>query len=62
MKKLQILFPESQLHRLRSMARRQGRPVSELVRAAVDTWLAMHEFDPEVAAEGPPVYRCGSTW
>ncbi|TVR87486.1 MAG: ribbon-helix-helix protein, CopG family [Spirochaetaceae bacterium] len=59
MEKMQILFPEPQLHRLRSMARRQDRPVSELVRAAVDTWLAMHEFDPEVAPEGPPVYSCG---
>jgi predicted transcriptional regulator len=59
MKKMQILFPEPQLHKLRSMARRQDRPVSELVRAAVDTWLTLHEFDPAAQEEGPPVYSCG---
>ena len=39
MRKLQILFPEPQLRRLREIARRDDRPVSEVVRTAVQAWL-----------------------
>ena len=39
MRKLQILFPEPQLRRLREIARSEDRPVSELVRIAVAAWL-----------------------
>ena len=56
---MQILFPEPQLARLRNLAKRQDRPVSEIVRAAVDSWLGMHEYDGDAAAEEAPVYRCG---
>jgi hypothetical protein len=59
MEKLQILFPEPQLHSLRKIARSQDRPVSELVRAAVDVWLARHEPWAEEAREEPPTYNCG---
>lgn len=58
MEKLQILFPEPQLRSLRKLARVQDRPVSELVRAAVDSWLAGHS-PPETVAEPPPSYHCG---
>jgi hypothetical protein len=59
MKKLQILFPEPQLHSLRKIARSQDRPVSELVRAAVDAWLARHEPYSGEVREEPPSYNCG---
>ena len=39
MQKLQILFPEPVLARLREMARHADRPVGELVRRAVDDFL-----------------------
>ena len=39
MQKMQILFPEPTLARLRRTARRTDRPVSELVRRATEDWL-----------------------
>jgi hypothetical protein len=60
MQKMQILFPEPQIERLRRIAAAQDRPVSELVRGAVDFWLTRYgEKGGEVAAESPPVYACG---
>jgi hypothetical protein len=58
MEKLQILFPEPQLKRLRRIAEERDRPVSELIRSAVDAWL---ERNPEgkVVAESPPSYKGG---
>ena len=48
MQKLQILFPEPVLRRLRELARKEDRPVSEIVRKAVDAWIEKTE---------PPVER-----
>lgn len=60
MQKMQILFPEPQLERLRRIAAAQDRPVSELVRGAVDFWLTRYGGqEAEAAAEAPPVYGCG---
>lgn len=60
MEKLQILFPEPQLRRLRGIAKRQDRPVSELVRNAVDLWLSRQGSGPiDSVSETPPVYNCG---
>jgi hypothetical protein len=59
MEKLQILFPEPQLARLRQAAKVMDRPVSELVRAAVDTWLAANTPAPARVRESPPVYGLG---
>jgi hypothetical protein len=59
MEKLQILFPEPQLARLRQAAKVMDRPVSELVRAAVDTWLAANAPAPRQVREAPPVYGLG---
>ena len=60
MQKMQILFPEPQLARLRRMAAAMDRPVSELVRSAVDFWLSRYgEAEADLAAEAPPVYGCG---
>lgn len=59
MEKMQILFPEPQLARLRHAARVLDRPVSELVRAAVDVWLETHAPAPQAVRERPPVYGLG---
>ena len=42
------------------MSRAQDRPVSELVRAAVDAWLARHEPWTEAVREDPPCFHCGN--
>jgi hypothetical protein len=39
MRKVQILFPEPQLKRLREVARREDRPLSEVVRRAAEAYL-----------------------
>jgi len=39
MQKIQILFPDPVMERLRAVARPQDRPVSDLVRRAVDRLL-----------------------
>ena len=39
MQKIQILFPDPVMERLRTVARQQDRPVSEVVRRAVDRLL-----------------------
>lgn len=60
MRKMQILFPEPQLARLRSVAASLDRPVSEIVRSAVDFWLSRYGGSGvEAAAENPPAYSCG---
>ena len=59
MEKLQILFPEPQIRRLRSLAQRQDRPISELVRAAVDLWLSRTDTNAETVRESPPVFHGG---
>lgn len=60
MQKMQILFPEPQLARLRRIAAAEDRPVSELVRGAVEFWLSRYgEPAPDAVGESPPVYACG---
>jgi hypothetical protein len=39
MQKMQILFPDPAMEKLRSLARQEDRPISELVRLAVDRFL-----------------------
>jgi len=39
MQKIQILFPDPQMRRLRELARSEDRPVSEVVRRATEAWL-----------------------
>jgi hypothetical protein len=43
---------------LRRIAEERDRPVSELIRAAVDAWLERNPGGP-VAAESPPSYKVG---
>ena len=59
MRKMQILFPEPQLRRLREIAGRQDRPVSELVRNAVDLWIDRQGDCGSAVLEEAPMYRCG---
>ena len=60
MQRMQILFPEPQLGKLRIIAKEQDRPVSELIRNAVDFWLSRHALEElSSVAEHPPVYSCG---
>jgi len=39
MKKIQILFPDPQMERLRRAARVEDRPISEIVRRATEEYL-----------------------
>ena len=39
MQKIQILFPEPQMRRLRDAAALEDRPISEVVRRATESWL-----------------------
>jgi Arc/MetJ-type ribon-helix-helix transcriptional regulator len=59
MEKIQILFPEPQLRKLRVLAQKQDRPVSELVRSAVELWLSRTEPDEKETTGGPPVFHGG---
>lgn len=59
MEKMQILFPKPQLDRLRRIAGARDRPVSELVRAAVDAWLERQGETLGQVREAPPKYHCG---
>lgn len=57
---MQVLFPEPQLRELRQIAHAQDRPVSELIRNAVDFWLT-RQSSPlgDEVRESPPAYHCG---
>lgn len=59
MEKMQILFPRPQLERLRRIAQERDRPVSELVRAAVDLWLERQGDPTPGLREAAPIYHCG---
>lgn len=39
MKKIQVLFPEPMLERLKTIAEADDRPLSEVVRRSVEFWL-----------------------
>lgn len=59
MEKLSIPFSAPQLARLRQMAKQSDRSVSDLVRAAVDAWLATQPPRPALVREAPPVFGLG---
>ncbi len=58
MQKLQILFPEPVLNRLRELSEELDRPVSELVRRAVDRMIEQLPESP-CAIKEFPVFRGG---
>lgn len=60
MEKIQILFPEPQMRRLRELAAREDRPISEIVRRATEAWL---DRAPAGRAQGPaslPTFHGGA--
>ena len=58
MEKLQVLFPSMSMRRLREVAKREDRPMSEIVRRATEDWLDSQPTGPPPA--GPiPVYNLG---
>ena len=60
MQKIQILFPDPVRERLRAVARQQDRPVSELVRRAVDRLLEqVPAFPPKQPARFPTFHGGG---
>jgi hypothetical protein len=62
MKKIQILFPEPQMERLRLAARFEDRPISEIVRRATEDYLKKMAFAPRPdAGAAIPVFSGGNT-
>lgn len=59
MQKIQILFPDPVMERLRAVARHQDRPVSELVRRAVDRMLEQSAAIPPAEPKRFPTFRGG---
>lgn len=61
MQKMQVFFPEPQLRKLRMLSKQKDRPVSELIRMAVDYWLEKQgEQQDPVVKEAPPEFPCGN--
>lgn len=58
MEKLQVLFPEKSMRRLREVAKAEDRPMSEIVRRATEDWL---DSQPSGAAgdDSIPVFDLG---
>jgi len=59
MDKIQILFPEPVMRRLRRVASREDRPVSEIVRRAVDRHLQSLPEGPSDRRVEPPLFDGG---
>jgi len=59
--KIQILFPEPDMRRLRELARREDRPVSEIVRRATEAWIERSALTcVPTAARAIPVFHGGA--
>jgi phage gpG-like protein len=58
MQKIQILFPDPIMTRLRRLARLQDRPVSEIIRRAVEESLARTQ-EPKKTERRIPSFRGG---
>lgn len=58
MEKLQVLFPQDSMRRLREAAKAADRPMSEIVRRVTEEWL---DSQPSGAALDPavPVFNLG---
>ena len=58
MEKLQVLFPTGSMRKLREIAKREDRPMSEIVRSATEHWL---NSQPAGAAwtGAPPTFDLG---
>ena len=58
MQKMQILFPDPLMGRLRTVAAEEDRPVSEVIRRAVEKFLEM-KSEKSRPARGLPTFRGG---
>jgi Arc/MetJ-type ribon-helix-helix transcriptional regulator len=58
MQKMQILFPEPLLRKIRSFAEQEDRPMSEVIRRAVEKFLEMKSHQPRVE-RALPTFRGG---
>lgn len=56
MQKMQILFPEPQMKRLRDLARIEDRPISEIVRRAVERDLEQRTGRLHQKSPDPPAF------
>ena len=60
MQKIQVLFPVPQMRRLRAAARREDRPLSELIRRATERWLdSTPDQATDTTARKVPVFHGG---
>jgi hypothetical protein len=60
MQKIQILFPEPQMRRLREQSKLEDRPISEIVRRATEAWLTRCPAGaPPAGKREVPVFRGG---
>lgn len=59
MQKIQVLFPDPLMHRLRQFAEREDLPVSEVIRRASETWLARYPDAPLPRSPKVPVLHLG---
>jgi len=59
MQKIQILFPDPLMRRLREFAEREDLPVSEVVRRASETWLDRYPETKPSSAPRVPVVSLG---
>jgi hypothetical protein len=62
MRKIQVLFPEPQMERMRKVARLEDRPISEIIRRATGEYLA--KAPAVLPRDTPlviPVFRGGKT-
>jgi predicted transcriptional regulator len=58
MEKLQVLFPEKSMRRLREVAKAEDRPMSEIVRRATEDWLDSQPAAPSMD-DIMPVFALG---
>lgn len=62
MQKMQILFPDPLMAKIRSLSQREDRPVSEIIRRAVESWLERSSVlgqDGDVSNKKVPVFDGG---
>ena len=61
MQKIQVLFPEPLMSRLRALAAELDQPVSEVVRRATESWLERRAYvAPRAAPPKLPSFKGGA--
>lgn len=59
MQKIQVLFPDPLMRRLRQYAEREDLPVSEVIRRASETWLARFPETEQPSPKKVPALHLG---